>query len=337
MKCPKCSYRGFESSDRCRHCGYDFSLSGGAPESPADLPLRGSAASVEAWSAAATATATPPRGRSAADPLAPLPLDTIVAAPAAPAPAASSASRPAPAGAPSLPLFQPDDDQPLVKLPVAPRPPLAVRRTPDRPRRVTPRAVRRPNPSESPVLPMIVEPAPAEPDGAVSAEAPRASARARTSPPVAADAGPAGSLVPCGVGVRLGGAAIDHGLLLAIDAIVIYFTLKMAGLTAAEWWMLPPLPLASFLLLLKLAYFSAFTMVGGQTIGKMAVGIRVVADDGSALEPARAVRRTLVGAVSALAAGAGLVPLLVGADRRGFHDRVARTRVIALPSARHLV
>ena len=336
MKCPKCSYLGFESSDRCRHCGYDFSLSGGAPESPADLPLRpGAAASFETWSAAA-----PPRGGSAADPLAPLPLDTIVAAPAVPAPAAasaaSSAPRPAAAAAPSLPLFQPEDDQPLVKLPAAPRPPLAVRRTPDRPRRVTPRAVRRPTLPESPVLPMIVEPAPAGTDGAVSAEAPRASARARTSPPAAPSAGPA-TLVPCGVGRRLGGAAIDHGLLLAIDAIVIYFTLKMAGLTAAEWWMLPPLPLASFLLLLKLAYFSAFTMVGGQTIGKMAVGIRVVGEDGSALEPARAVRRTLVGAVSALAAGAGLVPLIVGTDRRGFHDRVARTRVIALPSARHLV
>ncbi|HUU33972.1 MAG TPA: RDD family protein [Vicinamibacterales bacterium] len=26
MKCPKCDYVGFEETDRCRHCGYDFSL-----------------------------------------------------------------------------------------------------------------------------------------------------------------------------------------------------------------------------------------------------------------------------------------------------------------------
>src|SRR5919198_1440554 len=27
MKCPKCGYVGFERADRCRNCGYDFSLS----------------------------------------------------------------------------------------------------------------------------------------------------------------------------------------------------------------------------------------------------------------------------------------------------------------------
>ena len=29
MKCPKCSYLGFETGDRCRNCGYDFSLIAG--------------------------------------------------------------------------------------------------------------------------------------------------------------------------------------------------------------------------------------------------------------------------------------------------------------------
>src|SRR5688572_7300586 len=28
MKCPKCGYLGFETGDRCRNCGYDFSLTG---------------------------------------------------------------------------------------------------------------------------------------------------------------------------------------------------------------------------------------------------------------------------------------------------------------------
>ena len=36
MKCPKCQYLGFDSGERCRNCGYDFSLA-------LDLPARGAA------------------------------------------------------------------------------------------------------------------------------------------------------------------------------------------------------------------------------------------------------------------------------------------------------
>ena len=39
MKCPKCGYLGFEDVDRCRNCGYDFSLLS-ATALP-ELPLRG--------------------------------------------------------------------------------------------------------------------------------------------------------------------------------------------------------------------------------------------------------------------------------------------------------
>ena len=52
MKCPKCGFLGFDSADRCKNCGYDFSLAGGAgdaaaarharrgtQQTPADLPL----------------------------------------------------------------------------------------------------------------------------------------------------------------------------------------------------------------------------------------------------------------------------------------------------------
>ena len=40
MKCPKCGYLGFEHVERCRNCGYDFSLSSPASQSVPDLPLR---------------------------------------------------------------------------------------------------------------------------------------------------------------------------------------------------------------------------------------------------------------------------------------------------------
>jgi len=38
VKCPKCGYLGFDSGDRCRNCGYDFSLVN-RPSTPVDLPL----------------------------------------------------------------------------------------------------------------------------------------------------------------------------------------------------------------------------------------------------------------------------------------------------------
>ena len=42
----------------------------------------------------------------------------------------------------------------------------------------------------------------------------------------------------------------------------------------------------------SIAYFMAFTAVGGQTIGKMATHIRVVTDSLGPLDPATAARRT---------------------------------------------
>jgi uncharacterized RDD family membrane protein YckC len=135
------------------------------------------------------------------------------------------------------------------------------------------------------------------------------------------------------LGSRVGAAAIDHGILLGVDAVVLYGTLRMTSLTMGEWSALPAIPLLAFLALLKLAYFSSFTAIGGQTIGKMAVGIQVVADDPWRMDPPRAIGRTLGGALSLLSLGLGLVPALVTPDRRAFHDRVAHTRVVELPSA----
>ena len=41
MKCPKCGYLGFETTDQCRNCGYDFSLAVRS-DTPTELPLRSS-------------------------------------------------------------------------------------------------------------------------------------------------------------------------------------------------------------------------------------------------------------------------------------------------------
>jgi len=285
MKCPKCDYLGFETGDRCRNCGYDFSLLLPADEVP-DLELHRS----------------------------------DEAAPIADAMLRDLGHDPAPAAVPepALPLFTSaieGDDEPLIKLPAAPRAPLSVRRTPETPRlRNIARAVRKP---PDPSFEFGEEPP--------RAEAVIANGAARLAP-VAAPAPPAVS----GAARRLAAAAVDHAILVAIDLIVVYFTLKIAALTLADWRQLSIVPLFVFLLFLKFAYFAAFTAVGGQTIGKMGSGIRVVADDGSLLGISRALRRSLAGAISLATLGAAFVPALLGPDGRAFHDRLARTRVVSL-------
>jgi uncharacterized RDD family membrane protein YckC len=137
---------------------------------------------------------------------------------------------------------------------------------------------------------------------------------------------------PAAAGSRILAALIDGGLLLALDAIVVYFTLRLCGLTLAEILQLSLAPLAVFLLLLDGGYFVAFTAVGGQSIGKMALGIKVVSEAHRPVPFGQATIRTLAYVLSALPLGAGFVTGFLGADKLTLHDRLAHTRVVR-PSA----
>jgi uncharacterized RDD family membrane protein YckC len=325
MKCPKCSYLGFETGDRCKNCGYDFSLLAATTSSPqidAELNIRGDddgQPTVDLWLDRIEATSRASVGARTA--------------PEAPAPAASATTvatvtPPAQPRDLSFPLFSPradeENDEPLIKLPAAPRPPLSVRRTPDQPRlRSSPR---------------ISEPE----DGRLSLEAPDIASGLRISGPASSSAGssaaatrkapePEPQMVVSSLPRRAGAGLIDLAILSGIDFVILYSTLRMSALTFGEWAQLPAVPMVAFLVLLKLSYFGAFTAACGQTIGKMAMRIRVVADDAH-LDPARAARRTIVSAVSFLAVGAGFIPVFVDPERRALHDRIAGTRVVELPS-----
>lgn len=284
-KCPKCQYFSFDSGDRCRNCGYDFSLA--LDLASDDLEMK---------------TGTEPIG-----PLGDFSLNDT----------------------PNLPLFTPGDpDAPLVTPGAQPRPPLAVRRgTPTTGRAARPKA--RPAIDPEPRLALdtadipILRPATPPPSVvAVPAE-----------PDEPADAALPGQRHPAGRVARLVAAAIDVGLLLGIDLMVLYFTLKVCDLTFADVLLLPATPLVAFLLLLDGGYLITFVAAGGQTIGKMATGIRVVPADpaapaGERVTFGRAVVRAAAYAVSLAPAGIGFLPLLLGRERRGLHDRLADTRVI---------
>ena len=271
MKCPKCGYLGFESGDRCRNCGYEFSLAARKPD-PVDLAL----------------DLGPDESRPPVD------LDRIIGAPEL-SPAAD------------LPLFG-GDDTPLITTPSRPRAPLGVRRaTPEVPR-ARPRATKTPA-----HLDTLFE---APPAAVLGAAYQPARVGHRSEEPAA------------GTLSRILAAAVDGGLLLALDGVVVYFTLRLLGLTTAEIAEVPILPLAAFFLLLNGGYFVAFTAVGGQSIGKMALGIKVVSQEESAVPVGRATVRTLAYLVSALPLGAGFIAGAMSGDGLALHDRLAHTRVV---------
>ncbi len=189
--------------------------------------------------------------------------------------------------------------------PPAARAPLAVRRNAgDRPRsRSVPQIVHR---SSTPLLEAVPPAAPVpEPERAAIEVAP--------------------------AGLRLLAAAIDLAVLAGIDLTVVYLTAQLAGVPVVAVQTLPLMPLVAFLLGVDLAYLAVFTANGGQTLGKMATGLRVVGLTGG-MSASDAVVRVAVAIVGGLAAGAGFLPALVRADGRALHDYAAQTRVVKVVS-----
>ncbi len=309
MKCPKCGYLGYERVERCRHCGYEFSLSSSAAPTP-DLSLRDNTETprpLEDLDLIDAATAPPPADRFA---------DAL--AEADPAPAHN--------GLAELPLFGAPitDDVPLVKA-ARPRPPLSVRRsTPELPKlRSEPRVE-----SRAPLLEWS-EPSPQtqhtptpRPSRVERRPTPRREALAR---PHASGLNPA---EPAGIGPRAVATLIDLALLVVVDLVVVYLTMKICRLSVAELALLPKAPLLTFLTLQNGGYLIAFTATG-QTFGKMMTGVRVLADDSEhAPDVGRSALRAALWIVLALPAGLGLLSATFSRDGRGLHDRFAGTRVV---------
>lgn len=303
MKCPKCGYLGFEAVDRCRNCGYEFSLAHelAVPE----LPIRHEATRLE--------------------PLEDLTLLDHVLSPAV-APQMESGDweqarrRPGTPDLPGgeLPLFGPPivDDRPLIAKASPPRAPLAVRRaTPDVPR------MRANQPRARPFelsLDLESPPAPAPLPAAVLNE------QRRPQGAPSEDAS---------LGAHLVAAILDAAILAATDAVVIYFTMRLSGIALSDLGILPWGPLTAFLLMQNGGYLIAFT-ASGQTLGKMAAGIKVVtAASGSPPDLSRAILRTLLWVILALPVGLGFLTALFSRDHRGLHDRFAGTRVVRISVA----
>jgi uncharacterized RDD family membrane protein YckC len=122
-------------------------------------------------------------------------------------------------------------------------------------------------------------------------------------------------------------AAFCYDLLL-LGAVIFCFTLSVLLLRGGReiapgtWWF------DVALVALAAAFFCGFWTHGGQTLGMRAWRIRVVRADGNPLEWRRALLRFVATIVAALPLGLGLWWGMLDTERRGWHDRLAGTRVI---------
>jgi uncharacterized RDD family membrane protein YckC len=232
-----------------------------------------------------------------------LPDVTMSMAPGAPAPGSEVAAFDKGSDEGALPF----DDGPLVPPPAA-RPPLAVRRsTPEVPRN-RPRTTR----------PIRTEPLDFE-------AAPKSAEASKAATDTVASLMEIPSLP-----VRLGAGLIDVLLLVGIDLVVLYLTLRVTGLqnTMADLRVLPPVPFVGFLAIVAYGYVAAFTVAGGQTIGKMVLSLRVIGDDGRPVDAAGGMLRALGCMLVPITLGLSYLPALFTSDRRALHDRLAGTRVV---------
>jgi uncharacterized RDD family membrane protein YckC len=315
MRCPKCSYISFGSADRCRNCGYEFVLASEDPAPLDDLRIDG--------------------GAQAIGPLADFALTEQPPMPASPFASANAGEsavsrRPSTGSRLDLPLF--GDDAPLVTPPAVPRAPLSVRR--GQPALARPRGDRA----------IAAEGQEDEQASVVERSGPRVIRLEDGKPmPLPARAAPAEvraaePMRPASSIARVLAGLVDIVVLAAIDAGVLYSTLRLVDLPVEQVGAIPIVPMGLFLVLLNGGYLAIFTTAGGQTIGKMLARIRVVADPSpEALDANGPLQQVPLGAsvlrataylASLLPAGLGFAAILFDSDGRALHDRLAETRVV---------
>ena len=126
-------------------------------------------------------------------------------------------------------------------------------------------------------------------------------------------------------------AALDAAFIGMLNVGILWITLRWTNLAFVDASLLPALPLGTFLLLVALGYLLMFTAAGGQTLGKMIAGVRVVdADDdasGQAISVQQAALRSVLAVSSVLMLGLGFLPALLGSGK-SLHDRLAHTRIV---------
>jgi len=138
-------------------------------------------------------------------------------------------------------------------------------------------------------------------------------------------------------GARATALAIDFALLAVMHSFVF---LLLAGRLLQELIHLEPLAVlsmySSFLLVFAMAfvflhmiYFTIFHAWSGQTVGKLLMGIRVIARGNTPIAPSVAFLRWTGYILSAVPLAAGFLWAAVDKDHCAWHDWLAETRVVS--------
>jgi len=123
-------------------------------------------------------------------------------------------------------------------------------------------------------------------------------------------------------------AAIFDLLILGIIGVAIFFSsVRMLDAHYLQLLRNFPLPLAAVFMLISMAYYVYFIGSSGQTIGKMIMKIRVVAEGGGRVTVFKAWLRWFGYIISAAILLLGFVWIVFDPKNQGWHDKLAGTRV----------
>jgi uncharacterized RDD family membrane protein YckC len=149
-----------------------------------------------------------------------------------------------------------------------------------------------------------------------------------------------------GFWIRLGAYLMDRAILF-----MIFYGVLWNPLAQSRGWTMPVEPqqlswpswnlyfqqlsvvvgqIAPFLIGLTVLYDVLLNGAFGATLGKMAVGVRIVCADGSRLSYGRAFLRSMAGRLTEALLDWGYIWVAVRKDKRGMHDFIAGTKVVYL-------
>jgi uncharacterized RDD family membrane protein YckC len=121
-------------------------------------------------------------------------------------------------------------------------------------------------------------------------------------------------------------------LAVLIDGIALQAVFIVLNLILNVSLLNPPWQITMFQYVIQIIYFVALTVLLGQTLGKMVVGIKVIRQDkdlpntwGSIL-----LRETIGKFVSAITLLIGYIMAAFNKEKKALHDRIARTYVVKL-------
>jgi uncharacterized RDD family membrane protein YckC len=136
-----------------------------------------------------------------------------------------------------------------------------------------------------------------------------------------------GEPAPAGFWIRVAAVVLDGVVFVLVEILLAFFAGLVWGPGIVETPVFRP-TVSVFMLLFGAVYYFVLHAVFGQTLGKMVLGLHVVAAEGAPLTVAAAALRSFGYSISALTFGIGFLLAGLRRDKRALHDLIAGSRVV---------